>query len=56
MIVAGWDVVCVCVCERESSRNCNRVAAVLVMAGQLVWRVFRAGAVHCPLIAPTMPL
>ncbi len=47
--------VCVCVCVCQSSRNCNG-AAELVMAGQLVWRVFRAGAVHCPLIAPTMPL
>lgn len=43
------------VCVGAASRNCN-VAAVLVMAGQLVWRVFRAGAVHCPLIASTMPL
>lgn len=26
------------------------------MAGQLVWRVFRAGAGHCPLMAATMAL
>ena len=61
MIEAEWEAVCVCVCVCMcvcwSSRNCNgAAAAVLVMAGQLVWRVFRAGAVHCPLIAPTMPL
>lgn len=38
-----------------SYRNCDGTA-VLVMAGQLVWRVFRLGVVHCPLIAPTMTL
>lgn len=42
MTEAGWVAVCVCVCVCQSSKNCNGVA-VLVMAGQLVWRVFGVG-------------